>query len=326
MALIIIKKGKSNKTGSIPKSDDPGSPSPVSAAKGNGFPTPFVDKISLVMEPPSKHEASSMYSTGYQQLTNSPDVFVSGGKPLGGFKLVKLIALDGFSERPRLDYAYADKLFSKMRIEFNPSRLGPAGMMKLHAVLVSLMNDGWETFIKYGRIARLDITVDIQGVRMDEFLFLPPLSTTEKSWHTNGHLETLTFGKKKGHQTLVYNKKKEQLAKGKSWEGKSVVRIERCLRNPSTKKLTQLLSMPNPFAGMHMTQNMPPPPSDEKPASWSMFEDSVHVRGVSNALALLPVERRKKYRDYLKTHGKPWWDPEAIWSNWPEGVESSGLL
>lgn len=72
----------------------------------------------------------------------------------------------------------------------------------------------------------------------------------------------------------------------------------------------------NPFAGMAFTM-MPGPPPGEKEWRWSMFEDSVKARGLENALALLPTDRRTEYRAYLKQHPKPWWNPEAIWANWP---------
>ena len=48
-----------------------------------------------------------------------------------------------------------------------------------------------------------------------------------------------------------------------------------------------------------------------------MFCDSVQVRGLTDALALLPVERRTKYRKHLKAHPQPWWNPEKIWQSWP---------
>ncbi len=52
-----------------------------------------------------------------------------------------------------------------------------------------------------------------------------------------------------------------------------------------------------------------------------MFEDSVKVRGLTAALAVLPEERRTKYRAYLKEHTKPWWKPDAIWGNWSQALK-----
>ena len=56
-----------------------------------------------------------------------------------------------------------------------------------------------------------------------------------------------------------------------------------------------------------------------------MFGDSVQVRGLTAALALLPKERRLKYRAYLKSHPQPWWQPADLWEHWQEIVEESRL-
>jgi hypothetical protein len=47
--------------------------------------------------------------------------------------------------------------------------------------------------------------------------------------------------------------------------------------------------------------------------------DSVKVRGLNAALAMLPdtEERRTKYRKHLNAHTQPWWKPDAIWAQWP---------
>ena len=190
--------------------------------------------------------------------------------------------------------------------------------MELHAVLVMLMHNGWDYVLDHGKITRIDIAVDLPGVRMDEFMFLPQQGLTMAQWAVDGHLETLCFGKPGGNQTVIYNKKKEQLALGKPWLGKSVVRVERRLRSPAAKKLADLKQWSNPFAKMVLTEIMPPPPDNGKDRQWSMFEDSINVRGLTNALALLLEDRRKKYRAHLKQHPQKWWDPEAIWSHWPE--------
>jgi hypothetical protein len=139
-----------------------------------------------------------------------------------------------------------------------------------------------------------------------------------KEWGVDGHLESLAYGVAKGNQTLVYSVKAKRKKKGQPWTGSSVVRVERRLRNPKPHKLAELPKLTNPFAGLVLTTIMPGPPPGEKPWQWSMFEDTVNVRGLANALALLPEERRTKYRKHLKEHQHAWWDPSAIWGNWPE--------
>jgi hypothetical protein len=32
------------------------------------------------------------------------------------------------------------------------------------------------------------------------------------------------------------------------------------------------------------------------------------------------------FRKHFAAHAVPWWDPEAIWANWPEILKESKLL
>ena len=60
--------------------------------------------------------------------------------------------------------------------------------------------------------------------------------------------------------------------------------------------------------------------------SWMMFEDSVNVRGVTAALALLSEERRTRYRKHLKQHPHALWNPDAIWIKWPDMLNELSLI
>lgn len=236
----------------------------------------------------------------------------------GHSNVVKLISLPGEVQRPHFSYKHIEGKAEYLRLEFNPRKLGRKGLSKLHSVLISLVPDGWEFFIENGKITRIDLAVNVVGVRMDEFLFLPATGLISKHWTKDGFLETITIGLPQGNQTLVYAKKKQRLAKKQPFLGPSTIRVERVLRKPSPGKLLELGVLANPFAHMTLLPTLPQPPSDEKEWQWSMFKDSVKVRGLVNALKLLPENRRKKYRDHLKTQGVSWWDPQAIWKHWQQ--------
>src|SRR5690606_23803462 len=118
-----------------------------------------------------------------------------------------------------------------------------------------------------------------------------------RSWSVDGHLETMTFGGAAGNQTSVYSKKKEQIAKGKTWDGKSVVRVERTLRNPNLM-VNDLGKLKNPFQVLVMSPHALTAPLDLEPKklqAWSMFIDSCAQRGAVAALALVPESRRAEY-------------------------------
>jgi hypothetical protein len=297
--------------------------SPKGTTQANSH-TLLIDKLSLVLIPATEEHAEMIHSNIWIQVEDQ-EVFQSTRK-MPGYSLVKLIAVDGHVDRPLLQYAHEAGKAKKIRIEFNPARLGAEGLMKLHAVLISLVPDGWGYFIKHAKITRIDIAIDLLGVLIDQFLLLSSHGQSSRQWARDGHLETFTIGKDTGNQTLIYDKAKEQLAKKKAWTGTSIVRIERRLRQPGAKKLSELAALENPFASLVLTPKLPLRPLNEKETVWAMFLDSAQVRGVNQALALLPTERRTRYRKHLKNNQEPWWDPAAIWTKWPEILAELKLI
>lgn len=187
------------------------------------------------------------------------------------------------------------------------------------------MPDGWLYFVKHGRITMIEVTVDVPNVTVEDFHVLPPQGPSAMTWKVNGKLETLVLGKSKGNQTKVYDRGKKRIAKGQGWTGPPTTRIERRLRLTKAMPLSQLPSMANPFAHLQMivpTVGCPSTMAKSKEYEWTLFLDSVQVRGLSSALKLLPEERRTTYRKWLEKHPVPWWQPDAIWSHWPSVLDN----
>lgn len=317
LAMLIKIKVPSNKHQTLP--EIPLNTAITSPPIGSSAPGPqlIIDKLSITIKPASKDDAYSIHCAVYTAI-NDTSVFQSPKKKGGQFQVVHEIALTTSAERVRFEYAHEAGLAVLCRLELNPSKLGEMGLAGLHSVLASIMPNGWAYVIEHGRVTRIDLAADIQGLRMNQFLFMPHQGlTTSHVFGVNGHLETMYFGKPKGNQTRVYSKKKEQLVKGHAFCGPSVVRVERMLRNPKIVALKNLDQLDNPFVSMVMTIPLPGPPPGEKPNRWAMFEDSIKVRGLAAALALLPEDRRTMYRKHLKTQAHLMWDPAAIWSQWP---------
>ena len=120
-------------------------------------------------------------------------------------------------------------------------------------------------------------------------------------------------GRAGGKQTLVYDVKDKRLTKKQKWFGPTVVRVERKLSNLNVK-LSSLAKLKNPFSAVSLINGLPPPPpsakqKDEKKDMrlWSVFGDSVQVRGLECAIMLVPEDRRAKYgrisRSTLIRHG-----------------------
>lgn len=195
---------------------------------------PFIDKISITLTPKIEQDAHDMYMGLFQSLDDVEVwAYATTGK---GYNLGKRIKLPSIVDQKRLPlfqarYDTKKQKIESIRMEFVPVDLGPVGMAELHAVMMTLMNGGWEYVAKHGRISRIDVSVDLPGVRMEGFQFLPKYPSTTMRWTVNGVLQNVAYGKPKGNQTLIYNRKTKRLSKGQEWLEQSVVRIERRLVN-----------------------------------------------------------------------------------------------
>ncbi len=165
-------------------------------------------------------------------------------------------------------------------------------------------------------LRRIDVAVDVHNITMEEFALPQSHGTTVRDYSTHSTIETIYLGKKNTNHTTIYNKSK-QLKDVKSISiNTPVVRVERCLigQQLMLKAITQLK---NPFSAMHISPCLPPAPNPNKTWEWTIFEDSVKVRGIKNALSLLPEDRQKVYRKHLKANQQEWWRPDTIWEKWP---------
>lgn len=111
-------------------------------------PTPFIDKISVVMHVPADMAHASYLSIMTQ--TKDTEVFKSSQyKP--PFNLSRRIAINCIPNSKKWPVLMAsfDKSTQqalKFRVEFSPVDLGDKGMEELHAALMMLVDGGWGAF------------------------------------------------------------------------------------------------------------------------------------------------------------------------------------
>ena len=296
-------------------------------------PKPFIDKLTVNLTFQSHEQACETHGATYAALTSGDtDSFASVTQPAKGFKLAKQIVVSNCPSPPRIDYSY-DKDAAKgvnfarrIRIEFNPSKLGFDGLKNMHAILSTMMDGGWRLFVNHGRISRLDVAVDLVGVRITKLMIVPPKAVVSQTWNSSkGKIETYQWGKPKGSFTQIYNKTAQMQARGLSVSGPQVTRFERRLKQPPSKSLTMLAELENPFAGFVLTTTVPEAPDDGPSYVWPLFCDSVTVRGLHAALQLLPEHKRPVYKKQFTNAGPDWWDPDAIWAQWPAVVQQSKI-
>jgi hypothetical protein len=334
MVLIKIKKkAPSNKTQTLTDKASAKALTSSPLASKASAPIPFIDKISVVLDHLSdtahNQAAKNLAHTAYCSLMEgqgAKDDFIDAGSKAkwGTYKWAKRVVLPSVADQkkyPLLQCSYdaSTKSLVQLRIEFVPVDIGFEGLEELHSTLGGFLFNGWGTFVKYGRLTRIDVAVDFTAVSIDDFHFLPLQGATTRQWRVNGKLQTYTHGKPNGNHTAVYDRKEKRIAQNKSWHGKEGIRIERRIKSPPISKLTDLPILPNPFSSMMMVSLPKAPPSEQSKMLyvWDLFRRAADAQGLTAALALLPVEKRTLYRKHLDAHKQPWWDPEAIWSNWP---------
>lgn len=319
---IIIPKASSNKPKTNRKLTNPASP--PSATPGL---IPFIDKLSVVFTPANDEDAVSMH-TAMKAAFTEKSIFKNAFIQSGGFNEAKIILLPQSVQTPLIQYKYQKGRTQKIRLEFNPRKLGSDGLKELHIILKLLLYDGWNEFAELCSVTRIDVAVDLLHKRPEDFLMVKDLGVTSRSWSRDGEMQSIALGGSGGNQSLVYNVKAKRLNKNQPWAGHANTRVECRIRKFVNPKLEALGELPNPFVSILMLPSMPTAPSVGDPKAdkaaareWSRFMDSVKVRGINPALGFIPPKRRTEYRKHLKANALPWWDPEKIWVNWPKALE-----
>lgn len=186
---ITIKIKPSNKTKTHPKTTPQCPDKPHTADPHKAGPQPFIDKLSIVIKPPTEEDAYGIHSNIWTQFKDTSVFQSAGPKALKGYNRVQLIALKSTPSRPLLQYRYVEHKAEQLRLEFNPRKLGEKGLDELHSVLISIFHDGWGYVIENGKITRIDVMVDLPNTRMDAFVLLPKAGgLTVMEWAVNGTL------------------------------------------------------------------------------------------------------------------------------------------
>jgi hypothetical protein len=278
---------------------------------------PFIDKISVTLMLPS--DVREIVSQNLEDALQTPGFF-QHARYSATYKHSHLIACEGTAERVLFQFGRKGCGKSDARFEFNPHKTGSEGVFGLDYKLRFVFPNGWDDVVQIGRVSRIDIAVDVPDLTVDDFLYLPALGLSSERFRRDGHAKTLYFGKRGANQIRIYCKSDEQAAKGHPM-AYSVVRVEQTLVNLKSK-VCELSQLPNPLKKMVMTEHCPVRPGWETSQRWAMFQDCVHARGLTAALALLPQKRRTDYRKYLAEHqALEWWNPDEIWKHWPHAVQ-----
>ena len=218
-----------------------------------------------------------------------------------------------------------------MRLEFNPSRLGPEGLSSLKQQM-AMMSYGEFTYghiLNTARVTRVDIACDFANVPTADVLCRYHEPAKSHAYHgMGGESETTYMGVKanqKWGDAKVYNKLQEQTDKKHppDFWGLDHMRVE--VISKKRPLLKNLKATNNPFnvVEVFFPRAVEPP---EELHHWATFLDSCRMRGIDGALDLLPKKVRKLYVERLEEAKALIWYPDKIWAKWEQTVDDSTLL
>ena len=308
---------------------------------------PFIDKITITHKIADKELTAALVESLLQEADKEQGHFKKAAQFKSGAvsyrASVNLIVPPGDAQVLIQAGPKKKGITHALRLEFNPSRLGKPGIAFLKTQIESLVSGplvsddlSFDDIIAKGTVTRVDIAVDVVGIRVDK-LDVRFLGDGKSHWYysNKGQPETGYYGikqnKKKQNSPapwITYNKRQEIKDKGPEggkqlYGGLSHTRIE--FHAIQKKPFAKLGTLANPFDTISLAY--PQAPKGIKPYAWAFFLDACHRRGREEALQTISeVATRNKYAAALEEAHKAFWKPEQIWKHWPAAIQQSGLL
>ena len=227
-----------------------------------------------------------------------------------------------------------------VRLEFNPSRLSPAGLKSLFAAWNSIdgKNIPLAAHLTSARVPRCDVALDVLNLKLaDLFVHCPAVWKVWMCSSMTDGVQTINFYKgtknqspfvdpKKRANVVVYDKREERLAMGDSPEFGPLAhtRIEFQLNKTAFFKNLANTQFPTKDWVFCRTVLKQPP---LEPQRWKTFLDSARFRGYAAAEALLD-EDEKAALDLAQSNPasqfKDLFD-KSVWKHWPDALGAPAL-
>lgn len=297
------------------------------------FLPPVIDTVSLVF-PVEEIEAQKSIGNFLIGLTKEPGSGFSETKnPSVGGYWQNIHLTDPSSGERVLIQADKKQAGNFMRFEFNPSKLGKAGLAYFKDRLSDIFAGVWgyADLMQHGKVTRLDVAYDVLNCSIKDLLVRASGKGKSHAYFgVDEEVETIYLGISKGKKNsnfYAYNKRQDLRDKGqpKQFWGLPWTRIEARIIDPkcSLKAIKSVAQKPLDVFEVYLPSLATPPEMDHH---WKMFTDSCWHRGIEGALGLLPDELKDKYEVALQQSAEKFWKPDKLWKAFPDGLEKSGLL
>jgi hypothetical protein len=205
-----------------------------------------------------------------------------------------------------------------LRLEYNPSRITTS---EARSYIDFILPGGYQQMVDTGTVTRIDLAVDINGGKPDDFIIFASKIRRTSAYYKNG-TESYYLGDKSSSHYVIYDKTAEIKKRNQKKTipdpvpDHPVTRIERRCKN--RVYFTQLHEIENQFTRLTLSSMLTVPVTGEIDR---LFMDSVRYRGATDALKLCSPSTRLRIRESLKKAQCDFWKPEDIWMTWPKLAE-----
>jgi hypothetical protein len=228
-----------------------------------------------------------------------------------------------------------------LRIETNPQRNTIPVFRAIENIISPVMRVDERWFIQRFSPTRLDLTFDVIGLDMEDFdaFHLLRRTTTTRFQGADGRLNGLYFGQEGENRLVVYDKAEHLRIVRNSHvfrhcrdsragripllrRTRLCTRFELCLRR--YRSFAAIAGLPNQFS-RYTVRELRAMAAGARGYAFAWLTDSAKQRGLQAALSLIANQReRDGWRRAVQDVEQPrWWDPVAIWGEWPTAVGSA---
>jgi hypothetical protein len=203
--------------------------------------------------------------------------------------------------------------YPSYRLDFNPAKLTSDGIDELKCLLDSIMDPTPEEFFGKGRVTRVDIAADLNGLGLNDLIVLASRKQKHGVYSNRyGEPETVYLGTPRSARVVAYTRPTK--ASGVA------IRLE-CRLKPRCPG-EDIASLPNPFSKVTLYSvkaltglGLPP----------QMLADSIRLRGVKPAIQGLDPKKQKMILAALDPSKSILPDASALWAGWPMALILAGL-
>ena len=210
---------------------------------------------------------------------------------------------------------------SDLEFKWSPSAIRDENRERFHAAIEQFAHGGYDALLSNGWISYMEVALDVPHVRTRELLLYRPRHVHSWAEYFSYDDTTVIYvGRRSDRNVHTAYDKREQVRRKYSL----MLRHPRCrLENRwhTNLPLSELAQCGNRFSGL-LISSLAIARSLDASEEWHCFLDRCERVGVQRAVATYSHNLRRRYLRLLEMAREEWWQPDLIWSHWPNECEA----